>query len=391
MKLTRKICSRCILDDTIEGIAFDENGICNFCSIHDTLEMQYPLDDIGKDRLKKIVAQIQKDGRGKRYDCVVGVSGGRDSTYTLYMAVSLGLRPLAVHFDNGWNSETAVTNIHHATEKLDVDLYTVVADWEEFKELQRSFLYASVPDADVPTDWAIYSVLFKVAAKEGLHYVIQGHSFRTEGTSPITWTYMDGRYIRSVQRQFGKKKITSFPIMGFWDLVTNICIRRIKEIRLLEYVEYNKDTVDQLLSLKLGWTYYGGHHHESMYTRFFQSYYLPHKFGIDKRKLEYAAQVRSGQMGRKEALEKIKEPYLFDPEIVSYTITKLNLTEEEFDTIMKLPKKSFLDYPTYYPYINLFRVPVKIACRFHLLPPILAEKYVKKDTSKKCVPGKNTS
>ncbi len=372
------LCSRCILDDTIEGIQFDENGICNFCGIHDQLEVQYPLDEQGAEHLKACIAQIKEDGKRKKYDCVVGVSGGRDSTYTLYMAVKLGLRPLAVHFDNGWNSKTAVTNIYNATQKLDVDLYTVVADWGEFKDLQRSFLYASVPDADVPTDWAIYSVLFDVAAKEGLHYVIQGHSFRTEGTSPITWTYMDGRYIRSVQRLFGSRKITSFPIMGMKDLLCHMFLRRIKEIRLLEYLDYKKEEVDATLKQELGWTYYGGHHHESMYTHFFQSYYLPEKFGIDKRKLEYAAEVRSGHISRQEALEKIAQPYEYDPEIVAYTISKLDLSQEDFDEIMKLPVQSFHNYPTYYPYINALSLPVRLACHLHLLPPILAEKYLKK-------------
>ena len=166
-----KVCTRCLMDDTVKGIAFDEKGECTFCKIHDDLEKKYPLDDVAPLRLQLLVDTIKKEGKGKKYDCIVGVSGGRDSTYTLYNAVKLGLRPLAVHFDNGWNSEIAVQNIKNATNILGIDLHTHVADWEEFKDLQRSFLFASVPDAEVPTDWVIFSVLFAEAAQYNVKYI----------------------------------------------------------------------------------------------------------------------------------------------------------------------------------------------------------------------------
>jgi hypothetical protein len=167
-----KVCSRCVMDDTVKGITFDEKGECTFCKIHDDLEYKFPLNVETPNRLQALVDKIKNDGKGKKYDCIVGVSGGRDSTYTLYNAVKLGLRPLAVHFDNGWNSEIAVQNIKNATEILNVDLHTHVADWEEFKDLQRSFLFASVPDAEVPTDWVIFSVLFAEAAQYNVKYIV---------------------------------------------------------------------------------------------------------------------------------------------------------------------------------------------------------------------------
>jgi len=228
MAKNTRICSRCLLDTTVADIWFDDQGICKYCGIHDEMEKQYPSGEEGEKRLKEIIEKIKADGEGKEYDCVLGVSGGRDSTYTLYRAVKLGLRPLAVHFDNGWNSDIGLTNIKNAITKLNVDFHTVVADWEEFKDLQIAFLKASVPDAEVPTDFAIYSVLWKTAAEEGVKYVIEGHSFRTEGTSPISWTYMDGRYIRSIHKKFGKKKVTSFPIMGLSEFLYYTFIKNIK-------------------------------------------------------------------------------------------------------------------------------------------------------------------
>jgi N-acetyl sugar amidotransferase len=337
----------------------------------------HPLDAGSPARLKKVVEDIKRSGEGKPYDCVVGVSGGRDSTYSLLTAVRLGLRPLAVHFDNGWNSEIAVSNIKNATDKLGVELHTVVADWEEFKDLQISFLKASVPDADVPTDYAIYSVLYDAANKEGLKYIINGHSFRTEGTSPISWTYMDGRYLKSVHKRFGKiKKIRSFPIMSMAKLLYLVFVKGIKEVRLMEFIDYRKKEVDAVLEKEVGWKYYGGHHHESVYTNFFQSYYLPKKFNIDKRKTENSALVLSGQMTRKRALEEVSStPYEYEKEIVNYAINKLGLTPDEFDRILKAERKSFQDYPTYYPLIRALRFPIKVACEMKLLPKILYLKY----------------
>jgi len=377
--MIKTICSRCILDTSVEDIWFDEHGECKYCKIHDEMEKLHPLDIGPEKELKKIVDEIKHKGRNKSYDCISGVSGGRDSTYTLYMAVKLGLRPLAVHFDNGWNSDISVKNIKKACEKLNVPLYTVVADWEEFKDLQIAFLKASTPDADVPTDYAIYSVLYEVAQIENVRYILNGHSFRTEGTSPVSWTYMDPLYVSSVHKRFGKlKKFKSFPHMTFLKLLWFSFAKGIREVRLMEFIDYKKKDVDGILKNELGWEYYGGHHHENLYTKFFQSYYLPTKFNIDKRKTELSAMVRSGQITREEALKEVQQtPYEYDEDVVKYALNKLGLSKNEFEEIMNSSLKSHDDYNTYLPFIKLMRFPIRIATKLHILPHILYLKYAK--------------
>lgn len=371
------ICSRSVLDSTIPGIRFNENGECQFCAIYDELEKLYPL---GEDRLRQLeplLAKIRSAGKNKKYDCVVGVSGGTDSMYTLYQAVKLGLRPLAVHFDNGWNSITAVKNIKNGCEKLKVDLYTYVVDWEEFKDLQVSFLKASVPDGEIPTDIGIHSTLIKTAAKEKIRYVLNGHSFRTEFVMPIGWTYMDGKYIRSVQKRFGRVKLKSFPNFTIMNMVWYNFIRGVKVIPFLNYFDYEKKAARELLEKELAWEYYGGHHHESTYTKFFQSYFLPKKFNIDKRKTELTAMILSGHISRENALAEIKNsPYNVDQKVIDYTLSKLGLSKEEFESILKLPFKSFHDYPTYYPMIKALKPFVKLAADLNLIPRLLYFKFL---------------
>lgn len=372
------ICSRCVLDTTVSDIWFNEKGECKYCLIHNEMELLHPLGETAQKEFNAAIAKIKKAGTGKKYDCVAGVSGGRDSTYTLYTAVKAGLRPLAVHFDNGWNSDIAAQNIKKACSKLGVELYTIVADWEEFKDLQISFLKASTPDADVPTDFAIYSVLYHVANKEGIKYILNGHSFRTEGTSPISWTYMDPIYVRSVHQQFGKlKKFRSFPHMTMLKLLYYIFVKQIREIRLMEFIDYRKKEVDAILKKELDWEYYGGHHHENLYTKFFQSYYLPVKFGIDKRKTELSAMIRSGHISREEALIELKTPYQYDEKVIKYTCSKLELSEQEFSKIMQSPPKSHNDYRTLLPLIRLMKYPVRLATSMKMLPRILYLKYAR--------------
>lgn len=377
--MTVKTCTRCILDTTVNDIWFDEQGECKYCKIHDELEKAHPMGSGLKIELDEMVLKIKKAGKNKKYDCIAGVSGGRDSTYTLLKAKQLGLRPLAVHFDNGWNSDISVRNIKKACEKLDIDLYTVVADWEEFKDLQVSFLKSSTPDADIPTDYAIYSVLYDVANKEGVKYLLNGHSFRTEGTSPISWTYMDPLYVKDVHSKLGKiKKIKSFPHMTVAKLQYFIWVKGIREFRLMEFIDYNKKKVDKVLKEELDWEYYGGHHHENHYTKFFQSYYLPQKFGIDKRKTELSALVRSGQISREEALAEIEaSPYHFEQETVDYAINKLGISKEEWLGIMNAPIKSHDNYKTLLPLIRAMKWPIKIATQMKVLPQILYLKYAK--------------
>ena len=372
----KKICKRCIIDDTVSGITFDSNGECTFCKIHDDLETKFPLNENTPHKLNELAEKIKKDGKGKEYDCILGVSGGRDSTYTLYKAVQLGLKPLAVHFDNGWNSEIAVQNIKRATEILGVDLHTHVADWEEFKDIQRSFLFASVPDAEVPTDWIIFSVLFNEAAKYNVKYIIHGHSFRTEGTTPLSWTYMDGKYVQDIHKRFGKCKFKSFPNMTMMKYIYYSFFRRIQQIRILYYFPYNEREVLHTLEEKLGWKNYGDKHHESKYTAFFQAYILTRKFNIDKRKLHYSAKVRSGQLSRDEALEVIeKDPYTGGMELLDYCLKKLDLSYEEFDKIMDTPPKSFLDYKSYFQIVRSLHRPISWGNRLGIIPDTVYKKY----------------
>lgn len=372
-----QICSRCVLDTTVADIRFDEKGECHYCHIHDALGKEFPLTSDGQKKFLAIINEIKQKGRNKKYDIIVGVSGGRDSTFALLKTVELGLRPLAVHLDNGWNSEIAVTNIKNVTNKLGVDLLTHVLDWEEFKDLQLSFLKASVPDAEIPTDVAIHGILHKIAAQEHISYVVFAHSFRTEGVAPLSWTYMDGKYIKSVQKRFGRRKLKVFPNMTALDVFYYRFIKNIRVVPLLAYLKYDQKEVTERLSKELGWNYYGGHHHESYYTHFFQSYYLPKKFNIDKRKVEYSALIRSGQMTRQKALDEIQNhPYPYDEELVGYAIKKLGLTKKEFDDIMAASNKSFRDYSTYYPFIKALKPLLAVVQKLNFFPKHLYLKFL---------------
>jgi len=373
--MDKTICSKCICDTSIPGISFDDRRICNFCQAHDRMEKQFPLNEEGQRKLNKLVEEVKAKGKGNKYDCLVGISGGTDSTYLLYMSKKMGLRPLAVHFDNGWDSEIAIKNIEKAVSKLDVDLKAVTCDRDEFRDLQISFLKASVPDAEIPTDIAYKTILYRVAAEEGVHNILIGHSFRVEGFAPKRWTHQDGKYIKSVHRIFGQSELRTYPNFTISDLLYYTMIKRIRWVYPLPYINYHKEDSKKLLKKETGWEDYGGHHFDSTYTRFIGSYLLPRKFKIDKRIIEYSAYVRSGQMTRNEALEKIKEPYPDEPELVQYVLDRLGLTNTEFQNILSTEPKTFLDYSTYYSFIRAMRIPIKIACMLGLLPHIFYEKY----------------
>jgi len=361
----------------MKEIAFDDEGVCNFCHLHNRFSEMHPLKSEGEKIINQLIAEIKDKGKGKKYDCIIGLSGGTDSTYLLYWAIKHGLKPLAVSFDNGWSTDIAVKNIRNATSKLGVELHTVIADWEEMKDLQRSFINASVSDADAPTDYAIYSVLYKEAIGASVRYSLNGHSFRAEGTVPKSWSYFDGKYVRSVQKIYGSIKIKSFPLMSLTKFIYYTTIKRIRDVRIFDYIEYNKEDSKKLIKNELGWEDYGGHHHENIFTRFFQSYYLPVKFGIDKRKVEYSALIRSGQMNRDKVLEELSSSYPYDNEDVNFVIKKLGFSTQEWEKIMKAPIKSFHDFPTYYSLIKKVKTPLKIAARMNIVPKILYEKYAK--------------
>jgi len=347
-----KTCVRCVMDTTDPDIRFDAQGVCNHCHRYDELVRQRLIPPTErKEALDTLVAEIRSVGRGKPYDCVIGVSGGVDSTYVAWLVKDLGLRPLAIHLDNGWNSELAVANIEKTLNTLGIDLYTHVIDWEEFKNLQVSFLKASTPDGEVPTDHAIFALLYQLAAKHGLRHVMTGVNVASEGVLPKKWGYgyFDWRYITDVHRRFGSAKLTTYPHFSLLQLFGYMFVRRIRLVPILNYVEYDKQAAMQLLQDKLGWVYYGGKHYESIYTRFFQAYVLPRKFDIDKRKAHNSSLVLSGQMTRAQALELLKEPVYPErllQEDRDYSVKKLGLTLQDFDAIMHAPCKTYLDYRT---------------------------------------------
>ena len=340
------------MDTTDPDIVFDAGGICSHCHRYERVsrERLIPVAE-RRQHLEALVAEIRQGGRGKTYDCVIGVSGGVDSTYVAWLVKDLGLRPLAVHLDNGWNSELAVANIEKTLKVLGIDLYTHVIDWEEFRDLQVSFLKASTPDGEVPTDHAIFALLYRMAAKNGIRHVITGTNVATEAVLPEKWGYgyFDWRYVRDVHRRFGTQRLTTYPHFSLAGLFYYVFMRRIRMVSILNHIEYDKAQAMQLLQDKLGWVYYGGKHYESIYTRFFQAYVLPRKFDIDKRKAHCSTLICSGQMTREQALEAMKEPVYPERALLEdrdYSIKKLGLTTEQFEQIMTAPTKTFRDYRT---------------------------------------------
>lgn len=372
-----QICKRCVSDTTIPSIRFNEQGICQFCESHDRLVQMYPEGLATQQKLNALIEKIKRDGQGKNYDCIVGVSGGTDSSYTLHVAKKLGLRPLAVHFDNGWNSDQAVTNIKRLTDKLDIDLYTYVVDWEEFKNLQISFLKASVPCIEAPTDVAIHAVLFRLAAEEGVKYILGGQSFRTEGTVPREWSYLDGTYVRSVQKKFGSVKLKSYPNLTLSQIFYYSFLKGIRPIPFLNYFDYRKKEAKELLFQEYGWQDYGGHHYENSYSRFAFGWYLPKKFGIDKRIISYSGPVRSGHMTREQALTALRDTPDVDQKLVDYCVHKLGLTQDQYRQLFALPARVYRDYFTSERILRWFKLPVRAAVALGIFTPVLYEKYFK--------------
>jgi N-acetyl sugar amidotransferase len=340
-------CARCLYDDTVPAISFDAEGICNYCRIHDQLDQEYPTGPEGQRKLRAIAEEIKQAGQGKQYDVIVGVSGGCDSSYMLYLAVQLGLRPLAVHFDNTWDSTVAVENIQDVLRKLDVDLFTYVVDNKEYDDIYRSFLKAGVLDIETPTDIGLTTTLYMAAEKYGVKYIFEGHSFRTEGVAPLGWFYIDGKYIDSVQKQYGTYPLKTFPNLRLADFLRWTAIRGIRRIRPLYYVDYIKRDAMAFLSSELGWEWYGGHHLENRFTAFAHTYYYPLRYGIDTRLLGHAALVRSGQLTREQGLEFIQEVQPYDPELLAMVKKRLGFTDEEFEQVMNLPKRTYRDFRTY--------------------------------------------
>lgn len=350
-----RVCTRCVMDTSDPEIVFDEVGNCNHCrNYFARVEREVRRGEAGRRHLAEIADRIRKENRGREYDCVIGVSGGVDSTMVAYVARhELQLRPLAVHLDNGWNSELAVDNIRRTLNVLGIDLLTHVIDWDEFRDLQLSFLRASVPNCEIPTDHAITALLFHQAARHGLRYILSGGNVVTEGIYPLSWGYynFDLRHLRAIHRRFGSAPLKTLPTISIPQYLWHLLARRTRVVNVLNHIDYNREDAINVLQQKLGWRPYGGKHYESIYTRFFQGYILPRKFGYDKRRAHLSALVCAGQLSRAEALAALdRDPYdghdLRSDKL--FVTKKLGLSLEEFDEIMRLPPRSFRDYPSNY-------------------------------------------
>ncbi len=379
VNLTVRVCSRCIYDERTSGITFDDQGVCNYCNLIKQLEAEYQTGTpVGEQMFLKIVERIKESGKRKKYDCVVGVSGGTDSSYMLYKAVDLGLRPLAVHYDNTWNTAIATENIRKVTSKLHVDLFTYVVDNKEIDDIFKAFFYAGVPEIDGPTDIALAEVLYRAADQYGVKYILEGHSFRAEGVSPLGGSYVDGQYITSIHKQFGTVAMHSFPNMSLTSFLKWITVKRIRKIRPFWYVKYSKEDARLFLEEEFGWQYYGGHHLENRMTAFNHSYYLPIKFKNDQRNNSLSAAVRSGKLTREEALVDYAKPPYLEPELLDYFKKRLGFSEEEFNRVMKLPPKSFRDYETYKRTFERLRPFFWVMAQTNLVPKSFYVKYTSK-------------
>ena len=343
-KIEYAICSNCIMDTTDQQIFFDERGICNHCL---SFEQQYkliPKEDFNESQqFKATIEEIKKNSKNNKYDCILGLSGGVDSSYMAYLCKEANLNPLVVHFDNGWNSELAVNNIEKIVNKLGFELYTFVINWEEFKDLQLSYFKASVLDLEVPTDHLIFGALFEVAKKNKIHSIISGYNTSSEGIMPRSWLYehkFDRANMKDIHNTFGNGKMKNLPTLGLWQRFYFTKIYKFKQFHLLQSFNYNKVEAKKLLIEKFDWQDYGGKHYESVFTRFYQGYILPKKFGIDKRRAHLSTLINAGQITREMALGEMELP-TYDLNLqqndIDYICKKWGISKIYFEKIMNLP------------------------------------------------------
>lgn len=360
-------CTKLLFDTNDDPkMTFDQNGVCNYYYEYLQLEKEYVKKGVEAEKEIQSFLGFAKKNKSGKYDCIIGVSGGVDSTYLLYLAKKLGLNPLAVHFDNGWNSELAVNNIETVTRKLGIDLQTYVIDWNEFKDIQRSYFFAGVIDLEVPTDHAIYGALYSLALDNNIKLVFSGVNIVSESIMPHHWSYekLDHVNILDIHKRFGKCKLKNFPIVDnkFREKIKS---SGIKVFRLLNYVPYYKKEVEEILVNELGWKPYGGKHYESVFTRFYQGYILPLKFGVDKRKAHLSNLICSGQLTKEEAKQILSVPD-YTEELQrndkEFVLKKLEFTDSFFENYMKakeVPHKAYLHQHSslydMYPVLGIFR------------------------------------
>ncbi|MDR6786143.1 N-acetyl sugar amidotransferase [Pedobacter africanus] len=361
-----QICTNCVMDTSDSKISFDESGVCDHCNdFKENVLPNWHPDDLGRVELDRIVEKIKKEGKGKDFDCILGMSGGVDSSYMAHLAVKeLGLRPLIFHVDGGWNSDLAVNNIEVIVDKLGLDLFTEVIDWEEMRDFQLAFFKSGVPHLDIPQDHAFVATLYNFANKYGIKYILNGYNISTEGVrNPLEWLYYgtDMAQINDIHGQFGSKPLKNYPLSPILKHKLYLkFIKGIKVIRPLNYLPYDKKEAIQLLTDVYGWRPYPQKHFESRFTKFFEGYWLPERFGYDTRKVQFSSLILTGQMTREEALEKLKLPS-YDKNAIeddfNYIATKLRISPEELRGYFDAPKKSYKDYKSQE---NLFNLGAKV-------------------------------
>ena len=347
------ICCNCIMDTSDSNIVFDSRGRCDYCNnFHDNILPNWHPDERGARELAPVIDRIKRDGRSKDHDCLIGISGGVDSSYLTYLAkVKFGLRPLLFHVDGGWNSQQAVNNIEKLVDGLGVDLHTEVVNWLEMKDLQLAFFKAGVPHLDTPQDHAFFAGLYNFAAKNHFKYILTGANYSTECVrEPLQWHYhaSDLRQLRDIHRRFGAQPLRTFPLADI--LKFKLYYRFVKGVRVvkpLNHVHFIKEDAMNELVDKFGWQKYAHKHYESRFTRFYEGYWLPRKFGYDKRRAHFSSLILTGQLTRQQALDKIALP-AYDPETVAqdfeYIATKLGLAVSELQALMDAPNHSYRDY-----------------------------------------------
>lgn len=378
---TLKICSRCIYDENVADIKFDEKGVCNYCHTMDKFKREYNTGlEEGAEELQRIISKIKKDGQRKKYDCVVGVSGGTDSSYLLVKLKEWGLRPLAVHYDNTWDTAIATENIKIMLEKLDIDLYTYVVDHKEIDDIFKSFLEAGVPELDASIDLGLVEVMYRAASKYKIKYIIEGHSYMTEGIAPISTIYFDGGYIKDIHKRFGKIPLKTYPLMTFWRFMYWTLVKRVKRIRPFWYINYSKEEARDLLQKEYGWKYYGGHHLENRITAFNHVWVLYERFGIDLRNLSLAAGVRANVIEREQAINEYfyQEPKM-EEGLLDYFKERMGYSDEDLERLKNMEKKYSKDYKTYRKYFRMLRPLFYICVKAKLVPESFYIKYTSKD------------
>ncbi|MDD5020990.1 MAG: N-acetyl sugar amidotransferase [Endomicrobiaceae bacterium] len=380
--MVKQICTRCVQNETVPGIRFDKDGVCNFCHLHDDLCKKYPNDEVGQKRLEKIISDIKIKAKNKEFDCIVGVSGGRDSTYLLYNAVKRWrLRVLAVHSDDWFDNPIATDNMKKAVSKLGVKFISVRYPKELAYELKRDFLKASVPDLNMGTDIAIATSLYSTAVKYGIKAILIGQSFRTEGIKPLEWSFFDGKYLKTVHNIFGTIPLGKWTPeepgynLGLKELFYYTVIKQIKTILPNYYINYVRKDAEEIITKELGWVYTGAHYFDDLYHSLIK-YIHRVKFGVDLNMNSDSALVRSGQMDREVALKRTKEIYHIEKQdVIEECIKRIGMTQQEFETIMRFPVKSFRNYDTSYNMIKLCKYPIKMLASFNLVPSITYKKY----------------